>query len=209
MNAFKLEIKTIIFTVGVLSMFLFALVQVALDPDKMAGIGELLLHYGFLIAPITLLWILVDKVLWHTPVIKVFRHALNIPPDLRGRWEGKLYSSLDPSPQEFAIEIKQSLTSLYVYAYSSYGHSRSILVDIATDKAADHFVLCFLWQGEVPTKVEGKSLIQQFNGYTLLTLNERTKPKSLAGTYFTDHLPDQTHGRIELKWVGLERKQAL
>ncbi|MDZ4822389.1 MAG: hypothetical protein SH856_02910 [Flavobacteriales bacterium] len=209
MNSHKLEIKTIIFSVAVLSMIIFALVQMIIEPEHVHDIGELLLHYGFLIAPITLLWVAIDKVLWHTVVFKAFRNMLSLPPDLRGRWEGKLFSSLDTQPQSFVIEIKQSLTSLHVYSYSSYGHSRSILVDIATDNAEDHFVLCFLWQGEVPTKLDNKTLIQKFHGYTLLTLNEHTKPKTMKGTYFTDHLPDQTHGTIELTWAGLERKQAL
>jgi len=88
MKPYKLEIKTIIFLVAVLSIFIFSAVQIILHTEQSKEIGELLLHYGFLIAPITALWVLVDKSLWHNSVMQKIKHTLHTPPDIRGRWEG-------------------------------------------------------------------------------------------------------------------------
>jgi SMODS-associating 2TM, beta-strand rich effector domain len=209
MKPYKLEIKTIIFLVAVMSIFIFSGVQIALHTEQSKEIGELLLHYGFLIAPITALWVLVDKSLWHSGVMQKVRHALHTPPDIRGRWEGELVSAKNPTPQQFVIEVRQSLTHLTVHAYSSVGHSKSILADITTDEQGEHFTLCFLWQGEVPIVVDGVQMHKKFNGYTMLTLDDTSEPKVLKGNYFTDFVPEQTRGTIELKFTTLSFKKAL
>jgi hypothetical protein len=209
MKPYRLEIKTIIFLVAVLSIFIFSGVQVALHTELSKEIGELLLHYGFLIAPITALWVLVDKSLWHSSVMQKIHHVLHTPPDIRGRWEGELVSSKNPVPQKFVLEVRQSLTHVTAYTFTSVGHSKSILADITTDEQGEHFTLCFLWQGEVPLLVDGVMLHKKFNGYTMLTLHKEEKPKKLIGTYFTDFVPEQTRGTIELTWVSLDLKKAL
>lgn len=209
MKSYKLEIKTIVFVVAVMSIIIFSTVLFTLHMVETEKLGELLLHYGFLIAPITLFWVWLDKSLWHLPAVQSMRKTFNIPPDLRGRWEGLLYSSSFKEPQKFVIEVSQSLTTLHVHAYSSIGISKSILVEIAADDNENQFTLCFFWQGETPTHVSGKQFIQRFNGYTLLHLNDFDKPKSLKGTYFTDFQPEQTHGTIELEWVSLSLKRRL
>ena len=209
MKPYKLEIKTIIFLVAVMSIFIFSGVQLALHTELSKEIFELLLHYGFLIAPITALWVLVDKSLWHSKIMQKMHHMLHIPPDLRGRWEGELIPGKTGVPQQFVIEIRQSLTHVTVHAYSSVGHSKSILADITTDEQGEHFTICFLWQGEVPTMVDGVMLHKKFNGYTMLTLHPENEPKMLKGTYFTDFVPEQTRGVIELKWVSLALKKSL
>jgi len=209
MKPYKLEIKTIIFLVAVLSIFIFSAVQIILHTEQSKEIGELLLHYGFLIAPITALWVLVDKSLWHNSVMQKIKHTLHTPPDIRGRWEGVLIPSNQSGSQQFVIEVRQSMTHVTVHSFSSVGHSKSILADITTDEHGEHFTLCFLWQGEVPTLVDGVQMHKKFNGYTMLTLDESSDPKVLKGTYFTDFVPEQTRGTIELKWVTLDFKKAL
>jgi SMODS-associating 2TM, beta-strand rich effector domain len=209
MKPYRLEIKTIIFLVAVMSIFIFSGVQIALHTEQSKEIGELLLHYGFLIAPITALWVLVDKSLWHSKIMQKVHHALHTPPDIRGRWEGELVSSKNPAPQLFVLEVRQSMTHVTAHTYTSLGHSKSILADITTDEQSEHFTLCFLWQGEVPTLVDGVMLHKKFNGYTMLTLHADENPKTLKGTYFTDFVPEQTRGTIELKWVSLNLKKAL
>lgn len=209
MKSYKLEIKTIVFVVAILSITIFSFALFTLHMVESEKLGELLLHYGFLIAPITLLWVWLEKSLWHLPILQSTRKTFNIAPDLRGRWEGLLHSSSFQVPQKFVIEITQSLTTLHVHAYSSIGISKSILVEIAADDNEDQFTLCFFWQGETPTNVDDKKFIQRFNGYTMLHLHDFEKPKSLKGTYFTDFQPQQTHGTIELSWVSLELKRRL
>ncbi len=209
MKSYKLEIKSIIFIVAVLSIFIFSAVLISLHLADLSNLGELLLHYGLLIAPITLMWVLIDNWMWHTRFLQSLRKQFKIAPDIRGRWEGELNSSQFEQPHKFVIEIKQSLTSLHVYSYSSIGHSSSILVDIASDENEDGFMLCFLWQGEVPTTLANQSINQKFNGYTMLKLEEAHRGKSFVGTYFTDHKPTQTAGTIHLHWKTLERKRKL
>lgn len=209
MKSYKLEIKTIVFVVALASITIFSTALFTLHLVETEKLGELLLHYGFLIAPITLLWVWLEKYLWHIPLLQSMRKLFNIAPDMRGRWEGVINSSSYHEPQKFVIEVAQSLTTLHVHAYSSIGISRSILVEIAADDNANQYTLCFFWQGETPTDVNGKNIIQRFNGYTLLHLNDFDTPKSFKGTYFTDVQPDQTHGTIELTWVSLDLKHRL
>ena len=209
MKSYKLEIKTIVFVVAVASIVIFSTVLFMLHLVETEKLGELLLHYGFLIAPITLLWVWLEKSLWHIPLLQSMRKSFNIPPDIRGRWEGVINSSSVKEPQKFVIEVSQSLTTLHVHAYSSIGKSKSILVEIAADDNENQFTLCFFWQGETPTNVSGKQIIQRFNGYTLLHLNDFDTPKKFKGTYFTDVQPEQTFGTIELSWVSLDLKHRL
>ena len=209
MKSYKLEIKTIVFVVAVASIVIFSTVLFMLHLVETEKLGELLLHYGFLIAPITLLWVWLEKSLWHIKMLQSMRKAFNIPPDIRGRWEGVINSSSVKEPQKFVIEVTQSLTTLHVHAYSSIGKSKSILVEIAADDNENQFTLCFFWQGETPINVGGKQIIQRFNGYTLLHLNDFDTPKTFKGTYFTDVQPEQTFGTIELSWVSLDLKHRL
>ena len=209
MKAYKLEIKTIVVGVALLSIVIFSAALFMLNMVETEKLGELLLHYGFLIAPITFLWVWLEKSMWHYSFIQSMRKTFNIAPDMRGRWEGIIHSSQSEVPQKFVVEVTQSLTTLRVHAYSAIGISKSILVEIAADDNENLFTLCFFWQGEMPTEHNGKKLIQRFNGYTMLQLNDFDKPKTFNGTYFTDVQPDQTHGTIELSWTSLDLKHKL
>ncbi len=211
MKSYKLNIKFIIGTVGLLSLLLFSMVLFSLKIAKMHSLGEILLHYGFIIAPISILWVVSDQYLWHTKLLQSMRKPLNIPPDLRGRWEGILENADGSEPQKFVIEVKQTLSSLSVYSFSTIGHSSSILSEIASSEHEDLFTLCYLWQGEIniSTSVKDFHHRDNFYGYTMLNLHEHENPKILKGSYFTNHKPTQTRGGIFLTWVSHTIKRKL
>lgn len=211
MKSYKLNIAVIIATVGLLSLILFSLVLLSLQIAEMYSLGMLLLHYGFIIAPISILWVVSDHYLWHTKLFQSMRKPLNIPPDLRGRWEGMLENADGSAPQRFVIEVKQTLSTLIVYSFSTIGHSASILSEIASSEHEDTFTLCYLWQGEVSNNTSVKDFHHKntFYGYTMLHLHELERPKILKGSYFTNHEPSQTRGGIYLTWVSHMIKEKL
>lgn len=151
MKAYKLNIKSIVVIVGILSLFIYSLVLVVFHIAKTEELGETLLHYGYIIAPITILWVALDHYLWHTRLFQLLRKSFNIPPDIRGRWEGKLENANGSPVQKFVIEVEQTLTTLKVHSFSTVGHSISILSEIASDTHEESFTLCFLWEGQTHT----------------------------------------------------------
>ena len=208
MKSYKLNIKVIIASVGILSLAIFSLLLVVFKIAKTESLGELLLHYGFIIAPVTILWVLIDHYLWHTKIFQYIRTSFNIPPDVRGRWEGTLENADGSEPQKFVIEVIQSLTSLRVNSYSSIGHSESILCEIASSHSEDKFTLCYLWQGQSNTSIKDIHQKDQYDGYTMLNFLEHENPKMLVGSYFTNR-KSQTRGGIEVKWVSHSIKRRL
>ncbi len=211
MKSYKLNIKVIIATVGLLSLILFSLVLLSLKIAKMHSLGEILLHYGLIIAPISILWVVSDQYLWHTKLFQSMRNPLNIPPDLRGRWEGILENADGSEPQKFVIEVRQTLSTLSVFSYSTIGHSASILSEIASSDHEDSFTLCYLWQGEISKSTSVKDFHHKdsFYGYTMLNIHEHERPKVLKGSYFTNNKPTQTRGGIFLNWVSYTIKRKL
>ena len=71
MKSYKLNIKVIIATVGILSLIIFSLVLIIFHIAKTESLGEILLHYGFIIAPVSVLWVLTDRYLWHTKLFSI------------------------------------------------------------------------------------------------------------------------------------------
>jgi hypothetical protein len=211
MKAYKLNIEVIIAAVGIFTILVFSLVLIIFGGSTMhdVTVTEYWIDYGYIIAPTSLLWILTNKFLWHTRPFQAIRKSANIPPDLRGRWEGILENEDGSATQKFVIEIKQTLTTLNVFSYSSLGRSVSILPEIASSENEDAFSLCFLWQGETNTSIKDIHHREHFNGYTILNLHEHEHPKTLKGFYFTNKLPSQTRGGIELSWVSKTLKRTL
>ncbi len=207
MKSHRLNLKVLIVAVGVLSLFIFSAILIISGTAKMEGLGEVLLHYGLIIAPISILWGFLDLYLWHTWIFQSMRNTLNIPPDLRGRWEGTLENADGSDPQKFVIEAKQTLTALKIYSFSPIAHSASILAEIASSVNEERFTLCFLWQGEVHSSIIDIHQKERFNGYTMLDLHEHESPKELKGSYFTNRRSAQTRGGIHLKWVSRELKK--
>jgi|SRR5690606_19368340 len=202
MKSYKLNINALIVYVGLFSLILFSTVLMVFKLAEPEGLGEMLLHYGYIIAPVSILWVLTDHYLWHTKFIQFLGKSLNIPPDMRGRWEGTLENADGSGTQKFAIEIKQTLTKLSVCSYSSKAHSDSVLAEIASSASEDQFTLCYLWQGHLAKAMKDTNAAEIIHGYTILTLNETNSKKILKGYYFTDIRPVQTRGGIELKWVS-------
>lgn len=186
----------------ILSLIIFSLFLITFQVAETESIGEILLHYGFIIAPITILWALTDNYLWHTRLFQSIRKTFNIPPDLRGRWEGVLENEYEGNPQRFAIEVTQTLTTLCVSSFSSIGHSESILCEIASSNNENKFTLCYLWEGRINTSLKDLHQSEQFDGYTMLTLHEHEEQKKLIGSYFTNKKTGQTRGGIQLKWIS-------
>lgn len=209
MKAHKLNINLIIVLVSLLSLVIFSLVMIIFDIAGMELLKEMLLHYGYIIAPVSIIWIFTDRYLWRTKLFQSLGTVLNIPHDLRGRWEGKLENADGSEPQKFVIEVKQTLTTLKVQSYSSIGQSSSILSEIASSVNEDKFTLCYLWEGEINTSIKDIHLNEYFYGYTMLTLYEKESPKILKGAYFTNRKSLQTRGGIQLTWVSCGRKRKL
>lgn len=209
MKSYKLNIKVLIAAVSIFSLLVFAVILVIFDIAKTETVGHILLEYGYIIAPAGIFWILLDKYLWRTKLLQSMRRPLNIPPDIRGRWEGTLENADGSAPQKFAIEVTQTLTSLCVHSYSSIGRSDSILTEIASSHNEDKFILCYLWQGLMNTSIKDINHREHFDGYTMLHLEEHELPKTFTGSYFTNRKPAQTHGGIQLKWVSARLKRKL
>jgi SMODS-associating 2TM, beta-strand rich effector domain len=202
MKPYRLNLKSVIGIVGLLSLIIFSVFLVLLKEAKMGNIGETLLNYSYIIAPVSILWVSLDNYLWHTKFFQSIRKSLNIPPDLRGRWEGILENIDGSPPQKFVIEIKQKLTSIMVHSFSEIANSTSILSEIASDTHEEHFMLGYLWQGIISDSTKEIHQGEVFQGYTMLNLNENENPKTLQGTYFTNRKGMQTRGGIRLTWTS-------
>jgi hypothetical protein len=209
MKAYKLNIKLIVASVGIFSLIVFSLVLLIFHIAKMGSVLDILLEYAYIIAPTSLLWVFTDQYLWHTKLFQSMRRPLNIPPDIRGRWEGSLENADGSETQKFVIEIKQTLTKLDVHSFSSIGYSASILSEIASSDNEDKFTLCYLWQGETNTSMKNIHQREIFHGYTMLHLHENETPKIFRGSYFTNRPSAQTRGGIQLTWVSRATKRKL
>lgn len=209
MKPYKLNIKLIVAAVGIFSLIIFSLVLIIFNITSKQTVGEILLEYAYIIAPTSLLWILTDKYLWHTKLFQSMRKPLNIPPDIRGRWEGTLENADGSEAQKFVIEVKQTLTTMNVLSFSTIARSASILSEIAASENEDHFTLCYLWQGAINTSIKDIHHREHFYGYTMLTLHEHESPKILKGSYFTNRKSSQTRGGIEVMYVSKTLKRKL
>ena len=209
MKSYRLNIKAIIVAVAIFSLLIFALTLALFSIVDTKSIGSLLINYAYIIAPTSLLWILIDKYLWHTRLFQLMSKSFNIPPDLRGRWEGTLENEFDNNSQNFVIEVKQTLTSLNVYSYSSIANSISILPEIAISENEDNFILCYFWEGMTNSSIKVIHQVEHLHGYTILNLNEYEKPKTLTGFYFSNRVSSQTRGGIEVRWISPDLKRKL
>lgn len=203
MKPYKLNLKSVIGIVGLLSLVIFSVVLVLLGEAEIGHIGETLLHYGYIIAPVSILWVSLDNYMWHTKLFQSIRKSLNIPPDLRGRWEGVLENADGSQPQKFVIEVKQTLTSIRVHSFSAIANSKSILTEIASDNHEERFMIGYLWQGEIGSSLKEMHQGEVFQGYTMLNLDEHESPRTLQGSYFTNRKGMQTRGIIKLQWSSL------
>ena len=168
-----------------------------------------MIHYGYIILPASLLWVAIENYLWHLGWFqKLFRTALNIPPDIRGRWEGTILIDGVPEPHPFILEIHQTLTRMQVYTFSNHGRSKSesLFTTITSDEMEKNFVLSYMWQADAGAIPEKNLPAAIFRGFTMLNIYENATPKELSGSYFTNRQPQQTKGEIKLQLVSRKRK---
>ncbi|KAF0199763.1 MAG: hypothetical protein FD166_191 [Bacteroidetes bacterium] len=203
MKPYRINVKSMLTISGLISILVFALVLLVWHREDTGKIVEVLIHYGFIMLPISILWWFLEKNCWHWAWIQNYRTWLNISPDFRGRWEGTLNRVDENNPHRFVVEIRQTLTKVWIYSYSSRGVSISHIAEIGSDDSENNFSLCFLWQGDA-AEIIGRNIPKSiFSGYSILHLFENENPKRLYGKYFTDRDP-QTKGIVELSWVSYE-----
>jgi len=152
-----------------------------------------------------LLYFYFDRFGWRHKFWKDIRlsELFEFPPDLRGRWYGKLYREQDGVEHDFVVEIQQTMTEISLNTYSPTGNQSSSIIEqitIARDNAKI-YGLCYLWDG-TGSKIETElSRSGRFHGYTILKLSENNN--KLKGNYFTDR---NTRGTLSLSWQGLDLK---
>lgn len=201
--------KVIIAVVAIFSLVIFSLVLIIFHAVNTKSIAYLLIDYAYIVAPTSFLWILLEKYLWRTKLFQSIKKSVNIPPDLRGRWEGILENENGNETQKFTIEIKQTLSTLNVFSYSSIGNSVSILPEIAISDNEDNFALCYLWEGKINTSIKDIHHEERLHGYTILNLQEFENPKILTGFYFTNRVSSQTRGGIFVSRISNNLKRKL
>lgn len=209
MKSYRLNIGVTISVVGICSLVFISASLFIFKMISTSSAINLLLNYAYIIAPTSMLWVAFDKYLWHTRLFQLIKKTANIPPDIRGRWEGTLENEDGSEIQKFVIEVKQTLTSLSVNSYSSLGKSVSILPEIACSENEENFTLCYLWKGTTNTSIKEILHRENFFGYTMLNLDKTDKPSKLNGGYFANRQSGQSRGGIQLTWVSHKLKLRL
>lgn len=199
MRPYRLKVNVIITVASLISLGVFSIVLLIFTQTKSNDIVEILIHYGFIILPTTGLWWILEKIAWHWKWVQGFRGILNIPPDLRGRWVGDFQREGENDSHSFVIEIRQTLSKVWIFTYSNRSSSKSQIAEIACDDSGNNFTLCFLWEGD-GGEIEHRNIPKGiFKGYSLFLLFDHETPRRLSGKYFTNREP-QTKGKLELLW---------
>lgn len=202
MKEYKLSFTFFLSAIAIFSIAVIGVVLLISQKYQFQDFLSLLWNYGFVTIPLSIVWVYFEKVGWRSRYWNWLNKPLHFPPDLRGRWEGTIDRIGEESPHGFIIEIKQTMTKIQVYTYSSRGQSESIIDSIASDKMEDDFTLCFLWEGQTGNLPSQQIESGRFKGYTMLKLIENGQSRKLKGEYFTNRRPYQTMGIIEVTWIG-------
>ena len=207
MKEFKLNLTFFLSAIALFSITVIGIVLIISNKYNWVDLINLLWNYGFVTIPLSLIWLYFEKVGWRSKFWAWFGKIMHFPPDIRGRWEGTIDRVGENNPHSFVIEIKQTMTKIQVYTYSSRGKSESIIDAVASDKMEDDFTLCYLWEGETGLLPDQSIDSGKFKGYTMLNYIKNTDEKKLKGTYFTDRKPKQTMGNIEVFWKQKDLKK--
>ncbi|WP_455076357.1 Cap15 family cyclic dinucleotide receptor domain-containing protein [Prevotella koreensis] len=204
MKEYKLNLKVLVISIAIFSIIAIGIFLIINKGYSLEDVFSLLLHYGAVTVPLSFILYYFKKLGWRSNFWKWAAKIIHFPPDLRGRWEGKLDRIGENNPHDFVIEIKQTMTELKVCTYSESGMSESLIDTIASDNMEDDFTLCYLWEGHgglLPgqTVENGK-----FKGFTMLKLIIHNQEKKLVGEYFTNRKPTQTKGKIDVTWKQQE-----
>lgn len=205
MKEYKLNAKVLITAIAILSIIAIGIFLNISQKYNLEDFFTLLKNYGSVTMPLLIIWWYFENFGWRSNFWKWTVKETHFPPDLRGRWEGTLDRIGENRPHKFVIEIKQTMTKLKVYTYSSRGISESIIDTIASDNMEDDFTLCYLWEGKAGVLPGQTSESGKFKGFTILELIIHNEEKKLVGEYFTDRTPIQTMGKIEVFWKQQER----
>lgn len=201
MNNYKLKINKLLIVsafitiiIMVVGLYYLGLIEKA-EVKKAFGInGTITVVVGFI-------WWWFKEYGWKTKFTQKFKTALNIPPNLNGRWEGVFKRPEHTESYPFVIEIEQTIDTIVINTYSRQGHSKSSVYNILTNDLQSTFYLHYFWQAKA-----GKDK-QIFSGYTMLKLIENDKEKKLTGSYFTDRKPKQTEGVTTVIWKSNKLKK--
>jgi hypothetical protein len=204
MKEYKLNLTVFFSVIAIFSMTVIGILLMITHKYNWTELITLVWNYGYVTIPLSIIWLYFEKKGWQNNFWKWTFKIMHFPPDLRGRWEGTIDRVGENCPHKFVIEIKQTMTKLQVYTYSSRGISESLIDTVASDKMEDDFTLCYLWEGE--TGVLPKQTVEsgKFKGFTILKFIVHNQEKKLVGEYFTDRKPKQTMGKIEVTWMQKE-----
>lgn len=205
MKELRIDIKKIIAPIVVIALLCAWLLL--LWRGHAEHMGKVLLNYGFISLPIVLLWIWLNYKGWHCSLMQndYVRNSLGLAPDLRGRWEGTIDRYGENRPHRFVVEIKQTMTCIQIYSYSSRGRSDGITHSFICDELGGNETICYSWRGRhgrLASEVPAENI---FYGFSRCRHRKDTDGRRfLEGDYFTNRQPEQSMGKILLEFKGLE-----
>lgn len=206
MNLFKVTPKFfiyfIIITLGP-AMQLAKFFEYLLEQISFIDTIRQFIDLGIIEAPTTviiihLLFCLYESYLWK---ICPFRYIHQIP-DINGRYEGEIESSLDNNKYKIALEIKQTLSNVLVSLYSEKSSSASFISNIAKNNH-DNWVLSYIYRNN-PKTVAGDLDMRIHDGFASLEIFDNGQ--KLSGTYFNDSRERKTHGLLTCSFIDKKTK---
>ena len=146
-----------------------------------------------LLAAYGILYTLFEKYLWRWKIFRLLR-IVNVP-DLRGRWKGTIQSSHKSDGVNLRLdsflEIKQTFSKIFVYAYYERSQSGSVVANFA--KLNDEIYLFYTYDNE-PNSLKSGSM-QAHKG--TVKLQHLPQEKKLIGSYFNSI---GNNGEIDLEF---------
>ena len=127
MKEYKLNLKVLVISIAIFSIIAIGIFLIINKGYSLEDVFSLLLHYGAVTVPLSFILYYFKKLGWRSNFWKWAAKIIHFPPDLRGRWEGKLDRIGENNPHDFVIEIKQTMTELKVCTYSESGMSESLI----------------------------------------------------------------------------------
>ncbi len=164
-----------------------------------------MLRMGLIEPPATVVvmfafFVLTDRWLWKYPL---FSRLFQIP-NINGRYEGLLVSSYNESQTyEIVVEIKQTLTNVFVALYTKNSSSYSIVADVGVNEHKNWSIF-YLYQNRTAT-VNHDQDMRDHNGTCVLGIFDGGN--TLKGNYYSNPRDRGRHGSIEVTRVsdkGLE-----
>lgn len=187
----KIIIKVVLWGFGISFLILDLILKITFDFAMVSEVvGILSIVFGLLLT-------LLEKKLWKTRIMNLPFLENFWTPILEGRWEGEL--ERNGKSHSFAIEIRQSFTSISCTTYSKHSSSSAYATEILYDNKTKVYKLIYYWNGKTTNTNENNRDTDRFDGFTILDIIIRSgKITKLKGTYFTNREPQQTKGNINL-----------